>query len=127
MLADGCFDPLHVGHVRYLEAARAVGGDTTQLVVRIAPDADIRDKGRKPLQTQSERLLTVLALRAVGDVCTYDTLAQAVAEVSPGFLVKGSEWCGRLPDDVLEACKRHHVRIVYTDTQERTSTERLAS
>lgn len=123
VLADGCFDPIHVGHVDYLEAASMFG----PLMVRVAPDSDILDKGRVPFQTQAERLVLIQALRCVETVVAAPTLADAVREWRPSHLVKGKDWAGQLPDDVITACQDCWTRIVFLDTQSRTSTERLGA
>lgn len=121
MLADGCFDPLHIGHLRYLQQAALLG----EVIVRIAPDADILAKGRKPFQTRGERAVTVASLNMVSKVRCDDTLAIAVLSECPQFLVKGGEWRGQLPPDVLTACEEAETEIVFTDTQERSCSERL--
>lgn len=122
MLADGCFDPLHMGHLRYLSAARELG---RPLIVHIAPDEAIRAKGREPFQTRFERARTVLHLDMVDQVQCHDSLAIAVLSNCPRYLVKGSDWRGRLPDEVLQACREAETEIIYTETQDKTSTERL--
>lgn len=122
VLADGCFDPLHVGHVQYLHAADAYG---QPLIVRIAPDADITAKGRTPFQTREERAQTILALGVVDRVVLHATLAAAVRDLTPQYLVKGADWRGRLPADVQAACQDVGTAIVYVDTQARTCSERL--
>lgn len=122
VLADGCFDPLHVGHMRYLRVAADLG----QLIVNVAPDAAIRAKGREPFQSLPERLATLANVHGVTATCSY-ALTTALHTLLPRYLVKGSDWYGRLPTDVIEACRAFDVTIVYTDTQERTSTERLTA
>lgn len=121
ILADGCFDPLHYGHVRYLAEAAAFG----PLVVRIAPDSEITAKGRAPFQWRHERARTVAALRMVDAVAFDDTLEKAVARLRPACLVKGQDWYGRLSQSLDEACRASGTEIFYVATQERTSTERL--
>lgn len=122
VLADGKFDPVHWGHVRYLAAAAALG----ELYVRVAPDAEILAKGRLLFQTRDERLKTIGALRPVAAVISDDlTLAETIRELVPTYLVKGEDWRGRLPEDVVEACADTGTQILFLDTQERTSSERL--
>lgn len=123
VLADGVFDPIHYGHVCYLRAASTLG---PPLVVRVAPDAAIVAKGRTPFQSLEERARTVLAIGCVDRVVMDDSLAHAIAVLRPDYLVKGGDWRGKLPADVLAACESVGAEIIYTDTQERTSTERLA-
>jgi cytidyltransferase-like protein len=124
VLADGCFDVLHVGHLRYLRAAAelAPGG----LCVNIAPDAAIRAKGREPFQNAEERAELIFGLGCVDRVVQFSTLAAAILDLRPAVVAKGEDWRDRLPAEVLEACQRVGARIRYTQTQTRTSTERLA-
>lgn len=122
MMADGCFDPLHVGHLRYLAAAADLGGE---LVVNVAPDDVIRAKGRTPFQNANERIAMMRSVAGVSAVFHGD-LATRIKLHRPKYLVKGIEWSGRLPEDVIGACRSAGTTIIYTDTQERTSTERLA-
>jgi D-beta-D-heptose 7-phosphate kinase/D-beta-D-heptose 1-phosphate adenosyltransferase len=123
ILADGCFDPIHLGHIRYLQAAAKHG----RLIVRVARDDEIQAKGREPFQTRWERAETLRALGVVDDVMMFHTLAEAVLEICPQMLVKGKEWDGRLPKEVLAACQLQRTRIMYTDTQRKSSTERLST
>lgn len=124
VLADGCFDPIHAGHIWYLKEAAKYG---RPLMVRVAQDAAIFEKGRVPFQDHAERLVTVLTLDPVDSVCAAPTLAEAVTQYQPTHLVKGPDWRGRLPGDVLDACLKARTQIVFVETQARTSTERLQS
>ena len=121
VLADGCFDPLHVGHVRYLFEAATLG----PLYVNIAPDSAIEAKGRRPFQTRDERIELLRAMRVVTAVVV-DDLATVIRTHKPWWLVKGKDWEGRLPQHVLDACKQTGTKIHYTDTVTRPSSERLA-
>lgn len=121
ILADGCFDPLHVGHVRYLRAARLCGPGV--VVVRVAPDAAIRAKGREPFQVLKERRELIEGLGYLTVDTT--TLVAAIRDLKPSVLVKGDDWRERLPADVLDACAAHGTEILFTQTNSRTSTERL--
>ena len=123
VLADGCFDPLHVGHIAYLKAARVFGSVT----VRVADDNTVFEKGRVPFQTQAERMVTVLALSMVDAVCTAPSLADAVKEYRPSHLIKGKDWEGKLPDEVIAMCHQTGTQIVFTPTLTRSSSQRLAS
>lgn len=120
VLADGCFDPLHIGHIRCLRVAAALG----EVVVNVAPDEAIRAKGREPFQSAEERVATLYGVVGVSAACSYG-LTTAIHTFKPKYLVKGVDWVGRLPESVLKACAEHHTTIIYTDTRERSSTERL--
>ena len=93
VLANGCFDLLHVGHVRYLTAARALGD---VLFVGLNSDAAVtRLKGPgRPLMPAAERVELLAALRAVDHVVVFDedTADRLVALVRPAVHAKGTDY-----------------------------------
>jgi rfaE bifunctional protein nucleotidyltransferase chain/domain len=93
VFANGCFDVLHVGHVRYLEAARAEGGI---LVVAVNSDASVRNlKGPgRPILDEMARARLVAALRAVNYVVIFDepTVAPLLEELRPDVHTKGTDY-----------------------------------
>ncbi|HEV2762100.1 MAG TPA: D-glycero-beta-D-manno-heptose 1-phosphate adenylyltransferase [Pyrinomonadaceae bacterium] len=93
VFTNGCFDLLHVGHVRYLEAARALGD---ALLVAINSDRSVRElKGEgRPVMGQQERAELLAALAAVDCVTVFDELSPRtlIAEVLPDVLVKGGDY-----------------------------------
>jgi D-beta-D-heptose 7-phosphate kinase/D-beta-D-heptose 1-phosphate adenosyltransferase len=90
---NGCFDLLHPGHVRLLEAARA---EADALVVAINSDASVaRLKGpERPVIPQGERAEVLLGLDAVDAVVIYDepTPIDVIEALRPDVLVKGADW-----------------------------------
>jgi D-beta-D-heptose 7-phosphate kinase/D-beta-D-heptose 1-phosphate adenosyltransferase len=93
VLTNGCFDLLHVGHLRYLAGARAEGD---LLVVGLNSDRSVRRlKGRgRPLVPFRERAEALAALSCVDFVVGFgeDTPARLVRSVDPHVLVKGEDW-----------------------------------
>jgi rfaE bifunctional protein nucleotidyltransferase chain/domain len=93
VLANGCFDLLHVGHVRYLEAARALGD---VLFVGLNSDAAVtRLKGPgRPVMPAAERAEVLAALRAVDHVVVFDedTADRLVTLVRPAVHAKGTDY-----------------------------------
>jgi rfaE bifunctional protein nucleotidyltransferase chain/domain len=92
-MANGCFDLLHVGHVRYLEAAAA---EADVLVVAINDDASVRllkGKGR-PILTASDRAELVAALRVVDLVVIFGepTVAPLLEALRPDVHCKGTDY-----------------------------------
>lgn len=93
VFTNGCFDILHVGHVRYLSEARALGD---ALLVAINSDRAVRElKGsERPVMNEAERAEILAALRAVDYVTVFDDLSprSLIAEVLPDVLVKGGDY-----------------------------------
>jgi D-glycero-beta-D-manno-heptose 1-phosphate adenylyltransferase len=93
VLANGCFDLLHVGHVRYLEGAKALGD---VLVVALNSDASVRRlKGPgRPIMTEGERAEIVAALAPVDHVVVFDedTVAGVIARLRPDVQAKGTDY-----------------------------------
>lgn len=91
-LTNGCFDLLHVGHVRYLTIARRFG----RLIVGVNSDASVRRlKGpARPILPEAERAEVVSALRCVDAVVIFDeaTAGALLAELQPDVYVKGADY-----------------------------------
>lgn len=100
VLANGCFDLLHVGHVRYLGGAKALGG---KLIVAINSDASVRQvKGDgRPLMPADERAEIVAALANVDAVIIFDELdvRALIREIHPEIQAKGTDYtCDTVPE-----------------------------
>lgn len=93
VFTNGCFDLLHVGHVRYLEQARALGD---ALILGLNSDASVRRlKGAsRPLIGESERAQIMAALRAVDYVTLFDEdmPLRLIEAVRPDVLTKGADY-----------------------------------
>jgi D-beta-D-heptose 7-phosphate kinase/D-beta-D-heptose 1-phosphate adenosyltransferase len=93
VFTNGCFDILHVGHVRYLQSARELGD---ALVVAINSDRSVRElKGAgRPIMNEQERAEMLAALCAVDYVTVFDDISPRtlIAEVLPDILVKGGDY-----------------------------------
>jgi D-glycero-beta-D-manno-heptose 1-phosphate adenylyltransferase len=115
VFTNGVFDLLHPGHVRYLEAARALGD---ALIVAVNSDASARslEKGPgRPLNTASERAEVLAALACVDATLIFDepTPLEIVRALQPDVLVKGADWAeGTIVGaDVVEARGGRVARI----------------
>jgi rfaE bifunctional protein nucleotidyltransferase chain/domain len=106
-LANGCFDLLHVGHVRYLQGARALGG---KLVVAINSDQGVRRlKGPpRPAMPERERAEIVAALECVDAVVIFDEpdVRPLIREIRPNVQAKGTDYTrDNVPErDEVAAC-----------------------
>ncbi|WP_139980810.1 adenylyltransferase/cytidyltransferase family protein [Nocardioides litoris] len=105
VITFGTFDVFHVGHLRVIERAAALGD---RLVVGVSADElNLRKKGRAPVFSQAERLEIVAALRAVDEVFVEESLElkrQYVTEHRADVLVMGDDWAGRF-DELKDACE----------------------
>jgi D-beta-D-heptose 7-phosphate kinase/D-beta-D-heptose 1-phosphate adenosyltransferase len=93
VFTNGCFDILHVGHVRYLNQARSLGD---ALVVGINSDRSVREiKGDpRPIVPELERAEVLAALACVDFVFIFDdaTPKHVIDAIVPDVLVKGADW-----------------------------------
>jgi len=93
VLTNGCFDLLHVGHVRYLEFARSLGD---ALLVAINSDASVRAlKGvQRPINGQNDRAEIIAALQCVDYVTIFDSLrvTQIIRILRPTIYTKGGDY-----------------------------------
>ena len=100
VLANGCFDLLHVGHVRYLGGAKALGG---KLVVAMNSDSSVRRlKGEgRPVMPETERAEIIAALADVDAVVIFDEpdVRALIREIHPDVQAKGTDYT---PDTVPE-------------------------
>ena len=93
VFTNGCFDILHIGHVRYLNHARTLGD---ALIVAINSDRSVRlIKGEsRPVIPEMERAEVLAALASVDFVFIFDdvTPQNVIDAIVPDVLVKGSDW-----------------------------------
>jgi len=96
VFTNGCFDILHLGHVRYLEKARSLGD---VLVVGLNSDASVRAiKGpSRPLNRQRDRAIVLASLFFVDYVTIFNdaTPEKLILKLKPDILVKGADWKSR--------------------------------
>ncbi|MCE5314697.1 MAG: D-glycero-beta-D-manno-heptose 1-phosphate adenylyltransferase [Armatimonadota bacterium] len=132
VFTNGCFDILHIGHVRYLQDARAQGD---MLVVGVNSDETVRKlKGEgRPIVPQFERVEVLAALECVDYVTIFeeDTPIELILAIKPSIHVKGGDY---IPQDLPEADAVRSVggevrTIPYanTDTEGRSTTNLIAA
>ena len=104
VLTFGTFDVFHVGHLRVIERAAALG---ERLVVGVSADAlNVRKKGRAPVFSEAERLEIVAALRDVDEVFVEESLElkrDYILEHAAQVLVMGDDWAGKF-DEFGDIC-----------------------
>ena len=117
VITFGTFDVFHVGHLRVIERAAALGD---RLVVGVSADAlNQRKKGRLPVFSERERLEIVAALKPVHEVFLEESLEQKrdyIVEHGADVLVMGDDWAGKF-DELSDACE-----VVYLERTPAIST-----
>ena len=124
VFANGCFDLLHVGHVRYLEAARALGD---LLIVGVNGDAQVcalKGEGR-PFVPERERAEVIASLRAVDYVTVFHepTVTELLLALRPDIHAKGTDYTVEsVPERDVVRSFGGRVQIV-GDPKDHSSTE----
>ena len=114
VFTNGVFDLLHVGHLRYLQQARALGD---ALIVGLNSDRSVRaNKGpSRPVTPETERAEILEALACVDGVVVFDeeTPHDLIAALQPDVLVKGADWAADaiVGRDIVEARGGRVVRV----------------
>ena len=127
VFTNGCFDILHIGHVRYLEEAKGLGDI---LILALNSDASVRSiKGPlRPVVPQDERAYIMASLEVVDYVTIFDeeTPLTLIEEIAPDILVKGGDWT---PDTVVgkETVAQRGGRVVIIPQIRESSTGTAAS
>jgi rfaE bifunctional protein nucleotidyltransferase chain/domain len=124
VLANGCFDVLHVGHIRYLEGAKALGD---VMVVGVNADEQVREqKGEgRPLVPERERAEIIAALRAVDFVTIFPepTVEALLLALRPDIHAKGTDYTEEsVPERDVVRSYGGRVAIV-GDPKDHSSTE----
>ena len=125
VLTNGCFDLLHVGHVRYLQAARALGD---ALAVAINGDDSVRKlKGKgRPLNSEKDRAEIIAALDCVDYVVVFPEVraTSLLEKVRPSIYVKGGDYTAETLDPEERAVLENagaEIRIVPFEAGHSTS------
>jgi|SRR5882672_8176892 len=126
VLANGCFDVLHAGHVRYLEGARALGD---LLVVGVNSDSQVaRLKGDgRPILPERDRAELVASLTAVDLVTVFDepTVTELLLTIKPDIHAKGTDYTEEtVPERDVVRSYGGSVRIV-GDPKDHSTSELL--
>jgi rfaE bifunctional protein nucleotidyltransferase chain/domain len=118
--ANGCFDILHIGHLRHLKVGRGMGG---KLIVFLTMDKHVNKGEGRPVFSYEQRKEMLLALRCVDDVImnTEPTPDSLILKFKPQIFIKGSEYIGRLPEQAL--VESYGGRVVFTNERVYSSTK----
>lgn len=118
ILANGCFDILHVDHLKYLQQSKQCATNG-KLLVLLNSDESVRQlKGNtRPIQPLDHRLLIIAALEFVDYVMPFNELriTKYLRELSPSHWTKGPDYTlEKIDKDELAAANENHVHIHFT-------------
>lgn len=127
VLANGCFDLIHVGHVRYLIGARAAGDF---LIVGVNSDrqtARLKGPGR-PVIPESERAELIASLKCVDAVTIFDepTVAELIRRIRPDIHAKGTDYTADSVPERLVVEEMGGRVLIVGDPKAHSTTEILA-
>lgn len=120
VLANGCFDLLHAGHVAHLKAARAMGD---MLIVALTADAHVNKGLGRPIYTWAERAAMLRELRCVDAVEPSSCSVEAILRLKPAIFAKGRDYYYGLPRADVDACAAVGAEVRFTDTPKMSTTE----
>jgi FAD synthetase len=114
VLASGVFDLLHLGHVKFLEEAKRLGGENAELIVIIARDSTVEQtKGRKPIMPEDQRRALVESLKVVDlAMLGYENLdiAEVVEKIKPNIIALGYDQ-EQMAQNVEAYIKKHNLPV----------------
>lgn len=112
-MVDGCFDPLHRGHLSYFAAARRLG---VPVLCNLAPDSYVTGK-HLPFLPEDQRVELIDALRDIDftHLNRGRSTADVLRQLRPRYYVKGGDWRGRLPKTETTLCGELGIEIAYVD------------
>lgn len=110
--ASGYFDPIHIGHIEYLELAKKLGD---KLIVIINSDHQAKLKKGQPFMPQEERAKIVAALKCVDEIfISIDkdpSVCKSLWALKPDIFAKGGDRnTGNIPEN--EVCKENNIKLV---------------
>ncbi len=124
VLANGCFDILHRGHVEHLEEARRMGD---KLVVSLTMDEFVGKGPGRPIYTWKDRAYVLEALRCVDVVVPTKSAVDAILKLRPTIFVKGIDYSGgdRWTEDVAAACESVGAKMQFTKSAKLSATDAI--
>lgn len=120
VLANGCFDPFHYGHVLHLKAARKLGD---LLIVAVTKDRSVNKGPGRPVFNEKQRAEMVEPY--ADGVILVDSSLQALQEADPDIFVKDREYEGKILVEDQAYCDARGIKIMFTDERKYSSTKLL--
>lgn len=123
-LTSGCFDPLHSGHIQFLNWAASRG---ERLAIILENDSHVAEK-HTVFSSAHERAQILSSLSCVDFVIYQEsnqTVAQAIEIIKPRYFAKGADRLDNLPAEELQACAEVNTEVIFASTALRSSSATL--
>ena len=120
VLACGCFDILHYGHLRHLEASYDMGDE---LIVAITKNRSVDKGAGRPYNDEKHRAALVQAIWCVEEVIFVDSSLEALKSVKPDIFALGQDYRGNVLPEDRAYCKKHGIKIRFTNERRMSSTD----
>jgi rfaE bifunctional protein nucleotidyltransferase chain/domain len=121
VLAHGCWDPFHYGHLLHLQTARTHGN---VLIVSVTRDENVNKGPGRPIFNLHQRMAVLRALAIVDEVRAARSAVEAIKKIKPDIYVKGKEYENNLPEQCL--VEHYGGRVVFTDDDVYSSTRLIS-
>jgi len=122
VLAAGCFDCLHPGHVRHLQEARSMGDF---LIVALTLDQFVNKGPDRPIHRWNDRAFLLRSLRCVDHVIPAADGTDTIMQVRPHIFVKGVDCKNNVPQEIVDACKLAGAQLKFTTSPKMSTTDLL--
>ena len=124
VFTNGCFDILHVGHVRYLKEAKALGDI---LILGLNSDSSVKSlKGsNRPINNESDRAEVLSALKSIDYVVIFDEKSpcELLDRIKPDFHTKGADYTlETLPKEEKDVILKNHINVKFIEFVQGKST-----
>ena len=117
VLASGTFDLLHLGHVRFLEEAKKLGGKNAELIVLVARDSTVKTrKGKKPVMPEDQRRRLVESLKVVDEaILGWENFSidKVIEKIKPNVIAVGHDQDG-VETELRKVIEEKKARIEVT-------------
>ena len=122
VLANGCFDILHRGHVEHLHEASLMGD---KLIVSLTNDQFVNKGPGRPINTWIDRAKVLDALRCVYMVVPTNNAMDAIRLIKPAIFVKGIDYSsgGNWTEEVEKACQEVGAQLKFTYSSKQSATD----
>ena len=122
VLANGCYDILHAGHVQHLKQARSMGD---RLIVALTLDEFVNKGPGRPINKWHARAEVLRELRCVDEVIPTVGACSAIQAIRPTYFVKGIDYADgdRWTEAIEKTCEEVGTVLRFTDTPKQSVTE----